>query len=265
MDIHSLFYQIIDKPLNSLAIICNLILIESLLSVDNAAVVATMVLDLSRRDRMKALSYGIVGAYIFRGVCLFFAVYLIKIWWLKPLGGIYLVYLFIKYFVKKARHRSKKGPIEKKNNSIYNAIVKYLGKFWATVLLVEVMDMVFSIDNVFAAVAFTENIILIWTGVFIGILAMRIVARGFVTLIERFPFLEVAAFAVLGVLGLKLSLSVPDHFYPGNSFNEFLASEKADMGTSVLTILIFFLPLISSLLFNYPKKHAVKNVENLKK
>ncbi len=263
MDIHSLFSQIADKPLNSFAVICNLILIESLLSVDNAAVVATMVLDLSRKDRKKALSYGIIGAYLFRGICLFFAVYLIKIWWLKPLGGIYLFYLFIKYFIKRAKHKNKKAPIEKKNNRIYQLIVDRLGKFWATVLLVEIMDMVFSIDNVFAAVAFTDNIILIWTGVFIGILAMRIVARGFVTLMDRFPFLEVAAFAVLGVLGLKLTLSVLGHFYPGNAFNEFLSSEKADMGTSVVTILIFFLPLISSVLFNYPKKHiTVRNQED---
>lgn len=259
MDIHSLFYQIIDKPLNSIAVVCNLILIESLLSVDNAAVVATMVLDLSRSDRKKALTYGIVGAYIFRGICLFFAVYLIKIWWLKPLGGLYLIYLFIKYFAKRARNRNKKQAIEKQSNSIYNWIVKRLGKLWATILLVEVMDMIFSMDNVFAAVAFTENIILIWIGVFIGILAMRIVARGFVGLMERFPFLEVTAFVVLGILGLKLSLSVLDHFYPGNAFNEFLASDKADMGTSALTILIFLLPLISSLLFNYPQKHTVKN------
>jgi YkoY family integral membrane protein len=263
MDIHALFQQITDKPLNALAIICNLILIESLLSVDNAAVVATMVLDLSKKDRNKALSYGIVGAYIFRGACLFFAAYLIQIWWLKPLGGLYLLYLFVKHFIDAARQSDKEGPVDKQQNWFYRTIVGVIGKFWATVLLVEVMDLAFSIDNVFAAVAFTSNIIMVWIGVFIGILTMRIVARGFVRLMERFPFLKNAAFIVLGVLGAKLSLSLCEHFYPGTAFGKFIASDMADWGTSALTIIIFLVPLLTSLLFNFPARQVVSEEEQL--
>src|SRR6202000_137177 len=82
----------------ALLIILNLIVIESLLSVDNAAVLATMVLDLPKNQRNKALRYGIIGAYVLRGVCLFLASWLIKIWWLKPIGGLYLLYLAFTYF-----------------------------------------------------------------------------------------------------------------------------------------------------------------------
>jgi len=255
MDIAALFSQIIHEPVNALIIICNLILIESLLSVDNAAVVATMVLDLSRKDRKRALSYGIIGAYIFRGICLFFATYLIQIWWLKPLGGLYLLYLFIQYFIKLAKHQKSEKTVDKKKSWFYQKVIGVLGPFWATVLLVEVMDLAFSIDNVFAAVAFTGNIILVWVGVFIGILAMRLVARSFVSLMERFPFLETAAFVVLGILGLKLSLSLYEHFYPETGLSKLLASSAADWGTSVLTILVFFIPLLTSYLFNIPSKH----------
>ena len=81
-----------------LLIILNLVLVESLLSVDNAAVLATMVLDLPAQQRNKALRYGIVGAYVLRGACLFLAAWLVKIWWLKPLGGLYLMYLTFTYF-----------------------------------------------------------------------------------------------------------------------------------------------------------------------
>src|SRR5436190_17942220 len=88
-----LWQQIIDNPLPSLAIIGNLVIIESLLSVDNAAVLATMVMDLDQKQRNKALRYGIWGAYIFRGLAMIFAAFLIKIWWLKPVGGLYLLYL----------------------------------------------------------------------------------------------------------------------------------------------------------------------------
>ena len=76
--------QIISNPLPSLAIIGNLILIESLLSVDNAAVLATMVMDLPEDERNRALRYGIWGAYFFRGLAMLFAAVLITIWWLKP-------------------------------------------------------------------------------------------------------------------------------------------------------------------------------------
>ena len=82
----------------ALLIILNLIIIESLLSVDNAAVLATMVMDLPKEQRKKALKYGIIGAYVFRGICLVLASWLIKIWWLKALGGMYLMYLFFNYF-----------------------------------------------------------------------------------------------------------------------------------------------------------------------
>ncbi len=54
-----LIQQIVENPAASLMIIGNLIIIESLLSVDNAAVLATMVMDLPEKERDKALKYGI--------------------------------------------------------------------------------------------------------------------------------------------------------------------------------------------------------------
>ena len=79
---NELIEEILSNPGTSLAIIGNLIIIESLLSVDNAAVLATMVMDLSPEKRNRALKYGIWGAYIFRGLAMLFASVLIKIWWL---------------------------------------------------------------------------------------------------------------------------------------------------------------------------------------
>ena len=61
-----------------------------------------------------------------------------------------------------------------------------------------------ALTSVFAAVAFSPNIILVCTGVFIGILAMRFVAQGFVKLMETFPFLETSSYVVIGILGIKL-------------------------------------------------------------
>lgn len=251
---NDLIQQIYNNPLPSLAIIGNLIIIESLLSVDNAAVLATMVMDLPQKQRNKALRYGIIGAYVFRGLALLFAAFLIKIWWLKPVGGMYLLYLVWDWWKGKQTETKEDDFFDKKGNWLYRSTVGLLGNFWSTVALVELMDMAFSIDNVFAAVAFSNNIIIIWTGVFIGILAMRFVAQGFVKLMEKYAFLESCAFIVITILGIKLVLSLYEHFFPESSMSNFLGSHQADILTSILTIVIFFLPILTSLIFNYPKR-----------
>ena len=249
-----LLQQILDNPGASLAIIGNLIIIESLLSVDNAAVLATMVMDLPEKQRDKALKYGIWGAYIFRGLAMIFASVLLKFWFLKPLGGLYLLYLVYGYWKGKQTESAEDDFVDKNGNWLYKATVGSLGSFWATVCLVELMDMAFSIDNVFAAVAFTPNIILVCIGVFIGILAMRFIAQWFVKLMEKYNFLETAAFVVIAVLGVKLTLSLFEHFYPESDFSRFLSSHAADIGISILTVAIFFIPILTSMVFNFPRK-----------
>ncbi len=308
-----LLQQILDKPAASLAIIGNLIIIESLLSVDNAAVLATMVMDLPQKERDKALKYGIWGAYIFRGLAMIFAAFLLGFWWLKPLGGMYLLWLVVNQFKSKLGYGEKgsiifkilslfgimmliqndgtinelalwslrslaavfigyliyvfiklkeddevDGEINKSNNAVYKFFHNKIGVFWSTVILVEIMDMAFSIDNVFAAVAFTPNIILVCTGVFIGILAMRFIAQWFVKLMEKYKFLETAAFVVIAILGIKLLLSIYEHFYPLTGLSIFLKSHTADITISVLNVSIFFIPIITSMLFNFPKKNKLE-------
>jgi YkoY family integral membrane protein len=304
-----LINQIVQNPLASLGVIGNLIIIESLLSVDNAAVLATMVMDLPHDERNKALKYGIWGAYIFRGLAMIFAAFLLGFWWLKPLGGMYLLWLvadqfkdklgygekgsiffkilsllsilffikndgtinaialwtlrglsiaYISYliysFLKLKSDEEDDGEINKSNNKIYNFFQGKIGVFWSTVILVEIMDMAFSIDNVFAAVAFTPNIILVCIGVFIGILAMRFIAQSFVRLMEKYNFLETSAFIVIAILGIKLVLSIYEHFYPETSISLFLKSHTADIAISILTVSIFFIPILTSNLFNIPRK-----------
>ena len=255
MDIlHSLLGEDIKA---GLLIVLNLIVIESLLSVDNAAVLATMVLDLPKEQRNKALRYGIIGAYVFRGICLLLASWLVKVWWLKPLGGLYLIYLAFSYFKNKSAEKGEEEAIKKDESWLYKSTVGMIGPFWATVALVELMDLAFSIDNVFAAVAFTDHVFLIYTGVFIGILAMRFVAQAFVKLMEKFTFLEAIAFIVIGVLGIKLTSSLFTHFYPESPISHAIEGEQTDMYVSIFTVGIFIIPVLSSLLFNFPKKNIM--------
>jgi len=254
MDIQQLIYNIIAHPVPALLVVGNLIIIESLLSIDNAAVLATMVMDLPKYKRKRALKYGIVGAYLFRGLALLFATFLVQFWYLKPIGGLYLLYLVWDWWMEKIADEPDKKDVNKNDKWLYKKIVGVIGNFWATIILVELMDVAFSIDNVFAAVAFSDNIVLIWLGVFIGILAMRFVAQLFISLMEKYPFLETCAFIVIGCLGLKLLLSVVSHFYPTTSIGAMLESKEADWLTSAFTIGIFAIPFVIRVLFYHPHK-----------
>lgn len=262
-------YILGPNPAAGLMVVLILVVIEGVLSVDNAAVLATMVMRLPEEQRGKALKYGIIGAYAFRGLCLALAAWLITIWWLEPLGGLYLLWLAWSHFSK---HESviEEGveAVQTEGNFLYRGTIGLLGPFWATVAAVEIMDLAFSIDNVVAAIAYVKNypmpskLVLVCTGVFLGILAMRFAAQGFVKLMQRYHFLETCAFIVIAVLGVKLVLSVPRHFLEsGQEFHTFLsaksqalaaagtaihgvlASHYFDMGTSALTLLVFIVPV----------------------
>lgn len=233
---------ITSNPLNAVFLILGILLLEIILSFDNAAVLATMVKDLPKEQQAKALKYGILGAYLFRGIALILVESIMSIWWLKPIGGAYLLFMAIKHFTAKNIQEEIDDEVEEtKKSFLYRYTVGILGVFWSTVLAVEFMDIVFSIDNIFAVVAYSDNIILICIGVFIGILAMRYVAKYFVILMEKFPFLEKSAFLVIGILGIKLCLSLLVHFVPSTKWIE---SEEFDMYVSGLTLAIFIVPIL---------------------
>jgi YkoY family integral membrane protein len=227
-----------------LIIVLNLFILESLLSVDNAAVLAVMVRDLPGRQRAKALRYGLIGAYVFRGLCLFLAAWLIKIMWLKILGGLYLLWLAYGHFTK--ANDTIEETTERKDSKIFKwGLSIGLNPFWATVLIVEIADLAFSIDNVFAAVALSDKFWVIMLGVAIGILAMRFVAGWFVKMLDRYPTLEGSAFVVIGILGLKLVISgVGNYSAFVHPVTEVMESHYFDFVFSALMMAIFFFPLL---------------------
>lgn len=245
--------------LTSIFLILNLFILESLLSVDNAAVLALMVKDLPAPDRPKALKYGLLGAFVFRGLCLVLASWLVHFLVLKLLGGIYLIYLTIGHFTPK--HDTLEEGV-KKENRIFKAFRKMLGAFWGTVLMVEIMDIAFSIDNIFAAVAFTNQIVLIMIGVFMGIVAMRFIANWFCKLIDKYHSLETSAFIVIGILGMKLIVEfvlplkwVMKRLPEVVQYKEIMDSHTFSFAFSGVMMIIFFVPL----LFTKPR-HALQEI-----
>ncbi len=77
-------------------------------------------------------------------------------------------------------------------------------KFWRTVATVEFMDLAFAVDSALVAVALTKTVWDIFTGVFIGILMLRLAAGWFVGIMERHPRFEHVAYALVAWAGVKL-------------------------------------------------------------
>jgi tellurite resistance protein TerC len=183
---------IMSEFINALPVIISLVIMEGLLSVDNAMVIAAMVSHLPEKQKVWALRAGLAGAYIFRGLTLFFVAIIIANPWIKLAGAGYLVYLMFKHLGKRD---SQPGDEHKK--------VKQAG-FWGTVIGVELADLAFSIDNVIAAVALSPKFWVVVVGVFIGIAAMRFVAGFFVNLMEKYPILSQIAYVLVGYVGIQL-------------------------------------------------------------
>ena len=101
-----MWVQVLSDPV-SWGLIGTLIILEGLLSADNALVLAVMVKHLPEKQRKKALFYGLLGAYVFRFIAIGVGVFLIKLWWVKVLGAAYLAWLAIKYFIDKSKEAGK--------------------------------------------------------------------------------------------------------------------------------------------------------------
>ncbi|HEY9569882.1 MAG TPA: TerC family protein [Metalysinibacillus sp.] len=185
----------------SWGLILSLVLIEGLLSADNALVLAVLVRHLPEQQRKKALLYGMIGAYFFRFIFIGIGVYLVKFWFIKALGALYLAWLSISHFIKK-----EEEDIQEFNKN--TLLVRLFGTFWATVITVEIMDVAFSVDSILAAFAVSSEVWVLLMGGMLGILVMRTVATVFVSLIDRIPELENTAFILIGIIAIKMGLSV---------------------------------------------------------
>jgi YkoY family integral membrane protein len=181
------------KALLTLALVA---LLDSMLSIDNALVLAVVVEHLPVHQRARALRYGILGAYAMRGFSIFSIAYLVHFWPLKLAGSLYLLWLGGSHLIAREDGADNRTP-------------RRTPGFWRTVIQVEWLDLTFSLDNLIATVALANgNVVITITGVFISILAMRFVASLFLRLVDRFPVLRQTAYVLVVFIGLKLLASV---------------------------------------------------------
>ncbi len=210
----------LEQLLRDLSIVIQLIFLEGILSVDNAMVLASLVAHLPKNkpipwpkkleklnsissrwfssQQTAALRVGLLGAYLGRGLMLLLASFIIENPWLRILGALYLLKLAIEHLGKVERQESLSEETKLPKSNIAK------GGFWKTVLVVELSDLAFSIDNVVASVAISRKLIVVFLGVAIGILLMRVAAGWFIELIEKEPILIEASYLLILNIGLEL-------------------------------------------------------------
>lgn len=203
-----------------LLIIIQLIFLEGILSIDNAAVLGAMVSVLPDNEptpyppflkflqpftdqvlgmqQQAALKVGLLGAYLGRGLMLVMASFVIANPWLRLVGAFYLIKLA---FENLAVAEEKEGSPTAHGHRALTV------SFWLIVLNVELADLAFSLDNVVAAVALSNELWVVLIGVALGIITMRFAAGIFTHLIRRHPILEPAAYILVLAIGIELVLA----------------------------------------------------------
>jgi YkoY family integral membrane protein len=210
-----------------------LIALEGLLSADNAMVLAVLVLGLPKADQKKALQYGMIGAFVFRTIAILLAALLIRVAWVKLVGAGYLLYLVYRHFFG---HGDGDRRVAPQAQAWFG-----LAPFWATVVKVELTDIVFAIDSILVAVAMSPKTWVILTGGILGIVMMRLVIGQLLALVERFPTLVDGAFVIIAWVGFKLLIEYLHH----EGHIDFVVPKWLSLG---LIVLIFGAALIYAML-----------------
>jgi len=176
-----------------LPVILSLMVLEILLSIDNALVNASIAEGLTHeKERKLAIRIGIIGGAVLRLVALFFATYIIQNKWILILGSLYLIYLAVDHLIIKRDEAGHK--------------IKTVYSFWGVVAQIILADMVFSVDNVISAVGLSHEYAIVVTGVIIGIISMLFVTQMISGIIHKHPILKKAAYLIVGMIGLILLL-----------------------------------------------------------
>jgi YkoY family integral membrane protein len=158
-----------------------LIFFEGVLSLDNAIVLGLLAKRLPKSQQRLALSYGMIGAFLFRSFAILAASMLLEWRIVKLLGGAYLLYIAIKHLFflshEEADDQVIVGPdglpelrdaatgaelsesridleIQERLPGPLPHNIQRLGKqFWWTVFVIEMTDIAFAIDSILAAIA----------------------------------------------------------------------------------------------------------------
>ncbi|MFO1316720.1 MAG: TerC family protein [Burkholderiales bacterium] len=164
-----------------------IIVINVLLSGDNAVVIALACRNLPPRQRRWGVFWGAAGAIVLRIVLTIFAVSLLTLPYLKIVGGALLLWIGVNLIA------------EEDEGGDDGSAVRGSDRLLSAVRTVIVADLVMSIDNVLGVAAAAKgSILLLVFGLVVSIPLVIAGSQVIMRLIERFPVLILAGGGLLG-------------------------------------------------------------------
>ena len=223
----------IDRWVELAPLLPVIVSLELVLSADNAVALASITKNLNNIDlQRKALNIGIFIALLLRILVILTAQFFLNFWPVKLIGGIYLISLSISKFLSLNNNGSDKNlneNSEKSNISLFKVI-----------LLLSVTDLAFSIDSITAAVAISDQFLLVITGAIIGVIALRFTSGLFIKWLEIYINLEKAGYIAVGLIGIKLIIQLV-------------------LNKLVIPEYLFFLVMLCLFLWGFSKKDTLIN------
>ena len=171
-----------------------IILINIVLSGDNAVVIAMASRSLPPAQQKKAILFGSVGAIVLRVVLTFFAVYLLTLPYLKLVGAALLLWIGVGLLT---------GDDEGENLDGHAGLA-------AAIKTIIVADLVMSLDNVVGVAAAAKgNVPLLVFGLVISIPLIIFGSTLILKLMSRFPVIITLGAALLGWVAGEMAMGDP--------------------------------------------------------
>ena len=194
-----------DQWAEVLALLPVLVMLELVLSADNAVALAAIARSSGTADQERlALNIGIGLAMVLRVGLIVLAQWVLQTLWVQLLAAAYLFWMVANHLQTRSASTESDGSDSEGMNlagSTRRTLIQ-------TVVLLGFTDLAFSIDSVAAAVAVSDQILLISTGAVIGIVALRFTSGLFIRWLDDYPRLETAGFLSVAFVGIRLLLHV---------------------------------------------------------
>ncbi len=191
----------IDRWVELAPLLPIIVSLELVLSADNAVALASITKNLNDINlQQKALNIGIFIALLLRILVILTAQFILNFWPVKLIGGLYLLSLSVTKLLSSSTNISKHNNTNNSDNSnlsLFNVII-----------LLSVTDLAFSIDSITAAVAISDQFLLVISGAIIGVIALRFTSGLFIKWLEIYQNLEKAGYIAVGLIGVKLMMQL---------------------------------------------------------
>lgn len=184
--------------LAGLAWLVNIIIIDIIMSGDNAIIIGMATKDLDEKYRKKAIMIGIILATVFRIVLAFFTVFLLSIVGIKFAGWLLLLYVVWKFY--KELRMSGDGSHASKS--------KWEKGFMYAIYTIIIADISMSLDNVLAvAGAAHNNIAALGIGLVFSIILMAFASNYIARNLNKYPQIQWVWLLVILFVAIEMLLS----------------------------------------------------------